>query len=297
MLLSAAVAPIATVLLKDFMQWIEGINNTLSSDSGMASLQKWLSDMYPVFKDMVIVVAEFVAGLVGMARDGAPLAIAFLSWLRDVGPKIKDWIESVASRWGPLFNDIIGTLGRLLGVFGDIVGFLADVLKPVVEVVFGKGGIFDEAVVVLEILTGALNQLPDLLGWVGDKFGKLGEIVGFVMDKIKWVMDHLGWLNKLDPRNWSGGHDPSKSVPLNPFLRGDNTAAVSPDGPTTVIVPPVGSGSPLTGVGGLTTNSRDTASKGVTIGAVHVYPADFDSFIQDMNRHMTNAPLEPDMAG
>lgn len=282
--LTRALAPIAGFLLKEFNDWMDKLNKRLSTTAGQRSIQEWMTSMYPVFQQMVVVVKEFVVGLVDMAREAAPLAISFLSWLRDVGPKIVEWIQHMSERWGPIFWDMLGVIGRLFGVVGSLVESMAERFAPVIAILFGEGGTMDKAIDITETLIGWFDKIAPAIDPVSDGFKFAAMMLDLVIAGMKWVIDNIGkfkdawdWvgdkLGKLDPRNWGDDDHVSQE---------ELARAIAPNGPGET---PFTSGVP--NGRSMTTNSRG----GMTVGTVVVKPNNFDEFVDEMGRLFDNMPL------
>ena len=134
--LSIAAAPIAEVLLKDFTNWMGKVADNISSPRGMARLQEFFNNMYPVFKELVVLIKDFVVGLARMGERLSPQTLGFLEWLGDFGAKFADWVVRTVEEYGDDLVSVLQTVGNIIAGIWNIATSLYDTFKPVLEIIF-----------------------------------------------------------------------------------------------------------------------------------------------------------------
>jgi hypothetical protein len=321
--LMIAAAPITEVLLADFVKWLGGINDRLSKPGGMKGLKGFFEEMYPVFKDVVLAAKDFVVAIIDLGRAGAPLARSFFGWLREVMPKIVDFMVALADKYGPLFLRIVGAIFKFVRMLWNIVEPIASAFLPIAEKLFEIAGFVADIITKLFQWSAALDPIgaiTDVIKGAWDALALAAEAVvapfRWLWDKMKDIADFLG---KSNPANWFGGQDEyspganaftdsqiiAGNIPVPPgfkveggkivagadgaIVRQATMALIGEAGPEAVV--PLNK---MPGAAPLPSNGMGSMGGGITVtGDLHFHGVqNVNDFVREIKRYMNNLPKQ-----
>lgn len=244
MQLGVAIGPIAEVMLRDLAGWLKSITDYLSTPEGMASLRKFFEDMYPVFKDLVVLLVAFLGGIKDVGVALAPEFRMVIGWLREVGGQFVKWIIETVKKYGPDFARFMRIIGNVIGIIWDILTKVYDAAQPVIQVIFSIiEGILNWARVLLRLIEVShvidvirialtivltpvrwlvngikliFEKMNELLTWVANS--TFGQVIAAAFEAIATVVEAVaGAVDKLiSGIKWLLEHLPSFSKNFSP---------------------------------------------------------------------------------
>jgi hypothetical protein len=224
MLLSLAVTPIAERLLRDFVGWLDQINEKISSPEGIANIGSFFDKIYPAFMDLMGLIGAFIGGVRDVGVALAPEFSMVIGWLREFGGQFVKWIIETVQKYGPDFGRFMKIIGNAIGIVWDLVTKAYDAFKPLIDIVLLALEIvinvlraflrFAEVVPIIDVIAIAagillspfklvLTVVKDLSGWINDMFTMLadsavGKAISGVFGMIRdAVMNVSGWIDKI----------------------------------------------------------------------------------------------------
>jgi len=260
--LSIAAAPITEILLADFANWLGKVADYLRSPKGMDRFQKFLENMYPVFKQVVIVIKDFFVGLAKLGEKLAPETLGFLEWLGRFGEQFASWVDRTINEYGPDLITTLQTIGNLIKSIWDISTNLVDAFGPVLEILLDMLQVLTEFVDLL-VNNPIANLMSLAKGDVGDVGGWIEKAGSFALNRLTF-----GFLGA------------SGAVVTQPTV-----ALIGESGPEMV--------APLHSAKGARKleYSPDAGSGGISINQVHVHGVqNLDQFVAEIKKQVSMAP-------
>jgi Flp pilus assembly pilin Flp len=133
MQIGVAAGPIAERMLADFVGWLDRISESLSNPEGIKGLMGFFQEMYPIFKALIGLVADFGGGIVDVGRQNAPELLNFIKWLGEFGAVFVKWINETVDKYGPMLARWFKIIGNLIGILWDAATKIYDALEPVID--------------------------------------------------------------------------------------------------------------------------------------------------------------------
>lgn len=233
-----AAAPIAEILLKEFAGWLKGITDNLSKPGGLKGMRGFFAEMYPVFKDLVLAVKDFVIIIIQLGRAGAPLARQFFGWLREIMPKVVDFLIRMGQKYGPLFLKIVGAIFKAIGMVWSIVEPLASAFLPIAEKLFEISGFIADVIKAVFEWSASLDPIGAISDIIKIAWEGLKGLAEAIVAPFKWL-----WERMKDFADFFSG--------LNPFGKESGSPFATDENGNVTIVPGAGGAgrNPMTGAG------------------------------------------------
>jgi hypothetical protein len=211
----------------------------------------------------------------------------------------------MADRWGPMFLGVVHVLGRLFEVIGMVASTLATLLGPAMYILFKKGGTFDKAIDIIELLWGWL-QNDTAIQIAATAFGVLATALDLIVTALKWILEHIDALAKKlgDLAGPLGVVADAVGTVLSGFGIGGGGGGTVVPGQNPGLDLTLGGGGPVAPVdpnvpgvnpGGSGSVTDEVRRGGPTfhIGEVHVKAGSPKEFADALERLVPITPLEP----